>query len=57
MIFLFIGSFLQAPFSIMFSLFALFHTGKTRLHTDYNSARPFPASDLISLDYQAKDER
>ena len=49
MIFLFIGSFLQAPFSIMFSLFALFHTWKTRLHTNYGSARPFPASDLISF--------
>ena len=33
----------------MFSLFALFHTGKTRLYTYYGSARPFPASDLISF--------
>ena len=49
MFFLFIGSFLQAPLSIMFSLFALFHTRKTRLHIYYGSARPFPESDLISF--------
>ena len=36
-------------FSTMFSLFALFHTGKTRLHIYYGSARHFPGSDLISF--------
>ena len=36
-------------FSTMFSLFALFHTRKTRLHIYYGSARPFPESDLISF--------
>ena len=36
-------------FSTMFSLFALFHTGKTRLHIYYGSARHFQGSDLISF--------
>ena len=35
----------------MFSLFALIHTGKTRLHTYYGSAWPFPASDMISFSF------
>ena len=42
----------------MFSLFALFHTGKTRLHTNYGSGLLFLPSDMISFsfqDYQEKD--